>query len=68
MGEISPLKSPMASTWPWLNSGKVGCQSPTSSQELGSKKSPITPNYELITLKLVEKWLKTHFKLYIIVM
>jgi hypothetical protein len=48
----------MASTWPWLNSWESWFQSPTSSQKLGSKKSPITPNYELITLKIVEKWLK----------
>jgi hypothetical protein len=50
----------MASTWPWLNSGKVSFPPPTSSMNLGSKKNPITPNYELITFKLVKKWLKTH--------
>jgi hypothetical protein len=48
----------MASTWPWLNSWESWFQSPTSSQGLGSKKSPITLKKGLITLKFQEVVIK----------
>jgi hypothetical protein len=54
----------MASRWPWLNSWESWFQSPTSSQELGSKKSPITPNYTTngVILHLInQSGYKTHF-------